>query len=355
MTKEKLLRNTREEILSLLREVHRPGMDKVIWYLETSDFFRARCNSHHVFSGGLAVHSLGVYKEFKKLDTSFPEDSIRIVCLLHDICKAHLQGYNHIGRGHHGLRSALLLDALHLKLDQAERHAICNHMHPVKSIPASGSYPYADQFQHYINRCDHRDSESFPHGFDSHTTRKSLKYQIDTLLYSTHRPGIEIVIDHLHNGEESFYKVPASVVRHHNRQGGLARHSMEVYRHALKEYEKLVAEGAPLDFGRDSVILCSLLHDVCKMDEYQIEHGIPDHTPNWKKHGPHGLKSLRLLNQWHLAMSDAEQAAIAWHMGTHAEDAMAEYHTTYDAVASHAPLVRLIHEADSASSKSQSY
>ena len=65
MNKEELVRKTREEIMSLLKEVERPGMDRVIWYLENSDFFRARCHSHHEFSGGLAVHSLGVYKGAK--------------------------------------------------------------------------------------------------------------------------------------------------------------------------------------------------------------------------------------------------------------------------------------------------
>ena len=362
MTKEELLSKTREEILSLLKEVERPGMDKVIWYLENSDYFRARCKSHHEFSGGLAVHSLGVYNEFKNLDTSFPDESIRIVCLLHDICKAHLQGYNHIGSDHHGLRSALLLDALGLKFNEGERHAICNHIHPVKTIPEKWSYSYTDLLQHYIHMCDRRDCGSFQHGFDSYTTRKSLDYQIDTLLYSTHRPGIEIVIDQLHDTiydeqhkkKSKFFYVPASVSKHHNRQGGLALHSMEVCRFALKEYDKLVAEEAPLDFDRDSVILCSLLHDVCKMDEYKMEQGSPHHTHHWKEHGPHGLKSLRLLKRWHLKMSDAEQQAIAWHMGTHANDAKDEYGTTYEAVASRSPLVKLIHEADEASSENHS-
>ena len=354
MDKEEFVAKTREEILSLLKEVDRPGMDKVIWYLENSDFFRARSGSHHQFSGGLAVHSLGVYKEFKKLDTGFPEDSIRIVSLLHDICMAHLHGYNHIGSRHHGLRSKQLLEALHLQLETWEENAILMHRHLVSTIPSQTTYDYHDMFRHYIYQSDHRDCETFPHGFDSFTEKKTLKYQIDTLLYATHRPGIEIVIDHLHANHDVFYKAPASVVHHHNFHGGLAKHSIEVYQQAIKLYDQLRVGESPLPFDLDSVALCSLLHDVCKMDEYEIDNTTkrPKHTSEWKKNGPHGMKSLRQLRRWHLQLTDEEEKAIAWHMGKHAKDAEEQFGTTYDDVSGHSLLVQLIHDADSAASKS---
>ena len=68
MTQTELVEHTKDEILALLREINRPGIDKVIWYLNESTFFKEDCNSHHTFRGGLAVHSLGVYKEIKKLN-----------------------------------------------------------------------------------------------------------------------------------------------------------------------------------------------------------------------------------------------------------------------------------------------
>ena len=98
MTQEELVQNAKDEILALLQDVNRPGIDNVIRYLQDSTYFTARCHSHHQFRGGLAIHSLGVYKEFKKLNTGIPEDSIRIVSLLHDICKAHRPSYDHIGK-----------------------------------------------------------------------------------------------------------------------------------------------------------------------------------------------------------------------------------------------------------------
>ena len=39
-------------------------------------------------------------------------------------------------------------------------------------------------------------------------------------------------------------------------------------------------------------------------------------------------------------------------MGNHAEDAKAEYSTTYDDIASESELIRIIHDADSMAAKS---
>jgi 23S rRNA maturation-related 3'-5' exoribonuclease YhaM len=356
MTQEETVLKAKKEILSLLNGVDRPGMDKVIWYLNESTFFRAKGGSkHHYFNGGLAVHSLGVYKEMKKLNLSLPEDSMRIVALLHDICKAHLRDYDHIGKGHHGHRSVLLLKALGLKFHTGEYYAIEKHMHRIIDTPSSKTYDQRDMLRHYMHSCDHRDSATYPEGFDSYTPdeKKHRWYSIDTLLYSTKRPGIEIVIDHLHrkdcrNKHDIFYNAPASVKYHNNSYGGLAQHSLDVYREAKSTYEKLVKSGEKLSFGMDSVILCSLLHDVCKMDEYVMNYnGHPDHTKHYNHGNPHGLKSDRCLRRWHLELTDEERKAIIWHMGDHADDAMAEYHTTYNAVVASSPLVELIHNADS--------
>ncbi len=309
--KEEIVNQAKNEILSLLNEVNRPGIDKVIWYLGKSDFFRASCHSHHKFIGGLAVHSLGVYKEFKKINTSFPEDSIRIVCLLHDICKAHLNGYNHIGKGRHGFRSVELLKALKLQFEKGEEYAILKHMHRISHIPSGKTYDYIDMFRHYIHQSDHRDCESYPKGFDSYTQEKSIKYQIDTLLYTTHRSGIEIVIDGLHRHKEAFFKAPASVKCHDNYRGGLANHSLKVFKQAIKAYEDLIKRDPSVSFSKDSVILCSLLHDVCKKDEYELlENSRPTHTKEWIKNGPHGLKSLRFLRRWHLHLTEEEEMGL---------------------------------------------
>ena len=349
-TQEHMLKNTKDEILSLLQEINRPGIDNVIQYLQKSTFFTERCNSHHKFRGGLAVHSLGVYNEFEKLNTGLSEDSIRIVSLLHDICKSHHPSYNHIGKGHHGYRSVLLLKALNLKFNTGEDYAIEMHMHRINKTPKESQYVVRDSIRHYLHQSDHRDAGTFPNSFSSYTPeeKRNLSYKIDTLLYSTHRPGIEIVIDHLHRNRGAFYNVPASINYHNNTYEGLAKHSMGVFHEAKAMFECLIGKGENLSFGMDSIILCSLLHDVCKMDEYVMnDNAQPEHTKNYHDGNPHGLKSDRSLRRWHLELTDEERKAIIWHMGDHAQDATAEYHTTYDNVASDSELVQIIHEADS--------
>ena len=200
MEPSSLKARTRAEIISLLKGTKRNGMDAVCRYLDESDFFTERCNSHHRFIGGLAVHSLGVYREFKKLNPSLPDDSIRIVSLLHDICKSHHPHYNYIGRGHHGLRSVLLLEELGLELKPEERHAIAKHMHDIRQLPPTGTYATKEMLQHYVHRCDHRDAERYPGGFNSQQEPNSTMYQVETLLYASRRPGIEMLIDQLHIG-----------------------------------------------------------------------------------------------------------------------------------------------------------
>lgn len=213
MTQDELVNQTRNEILALLQEINRPGIENVIRYLQDSTFFRARCNSHHQFRGGLAVHSLGVYKEFEKLDSGLPEDSIRIVALLHDICKSRHSLYDHIGityrngkpHKHHGLRSALLLEELGLVFHIGEYYAIEKHMHRIKHTPTKDQYGIRDSIRHYLHQSDHRDAETFPKGFDSYTAHRSSKYLVDSYIYSTCKKGKEVLIDELHNRHSEFY------------------------------------------------------------------------------------------------------------------------------------------------------
>lgn len=93
---ENKIQENKEKILNLLKEVTRPGMDRLIEWLENkSDFFVAPASTiyHGNYEGGLADHSLNVYELFseknKRYDLGLSEDSIRIMALLHDICKTN--------------------------------------------------------------------------------------------------------------------------------------------------------------------------------------------------------------------------------------------------------------------------
>ena len=79
----------KEEFIKLLKQVDREGMDKLIEFLESSDFFKAPASTryHGNWEGGLLEHSMKVY-EILKTKTE-DTDSVKIVGLLHDICKTN--------------------------------------------------------------------------------------------------------------------------------------------------------------------------------------------------------------------------------------------------------------------------
>lgn len=87
----------KERYLELLKTVKREGMEELIKYLANSDFFTAPASTkfHGDYEGGLLEHSLKVYdilcEKLKNpgIDINVSEDTIKIVALLHDICKTN--------------------------------------------------------------------------------------------------------------------------------------------------------------------------------------------------------------------------------------------------------------------------
>ena len=84
----------REEFCEIWqREVTRPGADKLLDWLATTDFFKAPASTrfHGACEEGLVMHSLNVYHAL--MDRFFEEGDnpeSRAVCgLLHDLCKAN--------------------------------------------------------------------------------------------------------------------------------------------------------------------------------------------------------------------------------------------------------------------------
>lgn len=91
MNKEK----NKKRFIELLNKVNRFGIKDFINWLETTDFFTAPASTkyHNAFDGGLLDHSLNVYKnllnEVKTIkNVKYSDDTLIIVALLHDICKA---------------------------------------------------------------------------------------------------------------------------------------------------------------------------------------------------------------------------------------------------------------------------
>lgn len=146
-----LSRQQAEEIISLLEDTNREGIGNVIVYLLQSNYFTAHCHHHHRYEGGLADHSLDVYNKMRVLAPELPNESCRIVALLHDICTSHLEEFDSIGYHQHGQRSVALLDALGLELREDERLAICHHMH---HVPVDKQSEETKLWQ-FLHICDH--------------------------------------------------------------------------------------------------------------------------------------------------------------------------------------------------------
>jgi len=182
-------------------------------------------------------------------------------------------------------------------------------------------------------------------------SEESMQNEIEQLLCETGREGINNVIEYLRNG--AFYSVPASVAFHNNFKGGLAKHSLDVCMKAMELYNELKSSGMELPFEKNSVILCSLLHDVCKIDEYTINiPGLARHTKIYyenknNKLMRHGTKSIDILLKCGLQLTKEEIKAIHWHMGEWAKDSQEEYGHSYFVASTQSILVNLIHTADS--------
>lgn len=134
----------------------------------------------------------------------------------------------------------------------------------------------------------------------------SVRTEIIDLLASTEREGIGNVIDYL--DQSGFFYRASSATKHHNFPGGLAEHSLGTYKLAQ-------AEGARLGLPNDSVIIATLLHDTCKADRFWFKgRMIRQHTPKCEMDGRHSVRSVMLLKNCGLKLSEQERRAIRWHM-----------------------------------------
>lgn len=85
----------KEEFIRIATEnISRPGIDDLLSWLESTDFYTAPASTryHGSHEGGLAIHSLNVYSQLKKLCNWYgceaTNESIALVSLFHDLCKA---------------------------------------------------------------------------------------------------------------------------------------------------------------------------------------------------------------------------------------------------------------------------
>lgn len=168
--------NTKEEFLNAYSLIQRPGADKLLTWMETTDFFTAPASTrfHSDHEGGLLQHSLNVYLRLQaeapsaSVDVGGP-DTIAVCALLHDLCKSNFykvsqrnvkneetgkwekqpfyQVEDQFPYGH-GEKSVFLIERF-IRLKPIEAVAIRWHMGGFDDSARNGSYAVSGAYEKY--------------------------------------------------------------------------------------------------------------------------------------------------------------------------------------------------------------
>ncbi len=171
--------SSKDEFLEIFYDnVDREGADKLLEWLEKSDFFEAPASTrrHSSYKGGLCQHSLNVYKRFVKLlqceygdewTKRVSPESVAIMGLLHDLCKVdtYVEDVKNVkvdGKWEqrpyyryedslpygHGEKSVYIISAF-MRLSREEALAINWHMGEYDIRVKNGSFMMADVYYKY--------------------------------------------------------------------------------------------------------------------------------------------------------------------------------------------------------------
>jgi len=127
------------------------------------------------------------------------------------------------------------------------------------------------------------------------------------LLVSTEREGIHELINYLN--DNGYFESPASSKYHGAYYGGLAQHSYDVML-LMNRFNR----DLKLDIPNASMIIASILHDVCKLGKYSGSPG--QYKVN--KGGPQGHGSLSVSRiKEYIELTELEEKMILYHMGVY--------------------------------------
>ena len=124
------------------------------------------------------------------------------------------------------------------------------------------------------------------------------------LLQTVKRPGIENLLDSML--ESDYFAAPASTRFHNSFPGGLCLHSLNLV-HAFNDVNRKLSNPVP----SDSVVICGLLHDLCKVGAY---------TPSSKGYESvkgskgHATLSISRIGEY-IQLTPQEDDIIRYHMG----------------------------------------
>lgn len=136
------------------------------------------------------------------------------------------------------------------------------------------------------------------------------------------RDGAEELKNYLLRSD--FFSAPASMRYHCAFEGGLCKHSINTYKRLLKIVQAEYGEKWEGTYTHETVAVCGLLHDLCKIDYYKRDFRNVKENGEWVKKPcytrdeslpfGHGEKSVYIVNSF-IKLTREEAMAINWHMG----------------------------------------
>lgn len=184
--------------------------------------------------------------------------------------------------------------------------------------------------------------------------QQEARRQIEEILKKTGREGMESLLAYM--SAHGFYTSPCSTQHHLACEGGLAEHSLNVFRLA----ESLRAVLYP-ELPKESVAVCALLHDLGKAGQF----GKPGYVPNLLKgratkanpnpepyqsaskpyignpellYIDHEIRSIQIISRY-IDLTEDENWAILMHNGMYGP-------FKYEIQGKETPLYLLLHMAD---------
>lgn len=194
--------------------------------------------------------------------------------------------------------------------------------------------------------------------------------KFEELLSKVNREGLPQLLEYIRKSD--FYTAPASTRFHLSTEGGLLQHSLNVYDCLQKKRENSTWACILEDAGKDALIICPLLHDLCKTHFYKVDYKnqktydpekvaaaerwqvkkdnggafiweqVPVYVVDDKVPYGHGEKSVMMIEQF-MRLTGPERFAIRWHMGF--SEAPQNHLQLTQAMAKY-PIILALHEAD---------
>lgn len=174
-----------------------------------------------------------------------------------------------------------------------------------------------------------------------------MKQKTIDLLLSTKREGVDKLVEYL--VDNGFFISPASTRFHGCYEGGLAKHSFNVYE-ILNEFDQKYQMECP----SDSLVIAPLLHDVCKIGAYTGT----QKPYSWNKLQPsgHAKLSVERIKKF-ITITELEEKMILYHMGIYGlvefqdpgQEHKGEYTLRNESMANawfHHPIVKFMYFSD---------